>query len=312
VTVETRYFRQTTTWVVNGLTAFKLQTTNSTSGTGAYSSATGNLSIYWGIRVWKRVAAGTETEITAGTPVAQVSRSEFGYGEQSETWACPLTVLVSTDAIVARIYYKMGGGDWTLCAEWISEQLGAVSLDAATWTVTYRTTRYEYDEENDRTSGYVLWGQATWNSRIANFTLTTTVTYYKTLAVTAVAVLGLSKALIWKKTLAIVAVAIPGLSKLLTWKKTLSVQAVAIVNLSKLLTWKKTLAVVAVAIPGLSKLLTWKKSLSVQGVAVVNLLRSSTFHKTLSVIAVAIPGLMRVAELLGFRIEGVDFKEKKT
>jgi len=134
----------------------------------------GSQTVYWGIRVWKRDAAGAETEITAGTPVAQVSRSSDGAGLQSNTWNCTQTTLTSTDSIVVRVYIKFGSGAWTLLglaspySVYSTEQIGASQLDAATWTVHYYTER-EYDPDEDTTGGMFAWGDALFNSRIENF-----------------------------------------------------------------------------------------------------------------------------------------------
>jgi hypothetical protein len=154
---------------VNGLTAYVLGTTQTTGSKYFGDIEEALLNGYWGIRVWKRTSAGVETEITAGTPVAQVYRSAVGSGLQSATWACPETSLSSTDAIVVRVYFQYGSSGWVLAAEFITGQLGASKLDSATWTVYYYTYiatvgglyRYRF-----------YWGTTTYNSRIENFTWT--------------------------------------------------------------------------------------------------------------------------------------------
>jgi hypothetical protein len=140
VTVEERFLLKTTQ-TINGLLAKKLSTaiqsgTYESIGTLKGSSAT---TVYMGIRVWKRASDGTETEITAGTPVAQVSAiaDRDPAPPAYTTWACPLTTLVSTDSIVVRFYTKFDAGSWVQLQTCTTEQLGAQSLDAATWTVFY-------------------------------------------------------------------------------------------------------------------------------------------------------------------------------
>jgi hypothetical protein len=171
--VETRYFRGDT-HTVNGLTAYILGTTQSDTPKSVSHQIEG-----WGydngqagIQVWKRNAAGVETEITGGTPVAIVTKAPDAGAIVSATWACPSTSLASTDAIVVRVYIKLEGETtWTLAATFITEQLGAQSLDAATWTVYYYI-RVVYDPSSDSTAVNFYWGTATYNSRIANFTWT--------------------------------------------------------------------------------------------------------------------------------------------
>jgi len=142
---ETRYFRSDT-WTVNGVTYRKLALTQ--TATSDYGRLRGSPTpLQWGIRVWKRSAAGVETEITAGEPVAIVSRTADGEGIQSAEYVCPYTSLNSTDSIIVRVYGRFGTGAWALftrppigaVSEFTTEQLGAQSLYWASWTVYYYT-----------------------------------------------------------------------------------------------------------------------------------------------------------------------------
>jgi hypothetical protein len=129
------------------------------------------LPAYWGIKVWKRSAGGTETLLTSDV-VAQVSRTSQGQGIQSATWNCPLTNLNTTDSIVVRVYQKIGSSSWQLAGTFTTEQLGATQLDNSTWQICYYTKlswiylpKYEYES----TSATFYWGTTTYNSRIQNF-----------------------------------------------------------------------------------------------------------------------------------------------
>lgn len=168
--VETRFFRSDQQ-TINGLTAFVLGISQSSVSDDFYCDDF--LPFYWGIRVWKRASSGVETEITTGVPVAQVSRTDYGSGIQSNTWNCPQVALNSTDAIVIRVYVKSLDIDWRnngddgLIAVWVSEQLGASKLDAAVWTVYYYTSVAQAMGGVDR--GHFRFGVAAFNSRIENF-----------------------------------------------------------------------------------------------------------------------------------------------
>jgi hypothetical protein len=168
--ISPRYMRSDT-HTINGLQAYKLDSSQSASYLQASVTETESNTVYWGIRVWKRSSAGSETEITSGAPVAQVSRSLSGYGIQSATWNCPNTTLTPTDSIVVRVYC-MNGGDWTLQATFTTTQLNAQTADPTTWTVYYWTKRNYIPGGLGRTIGYFRWGTATHNSRIENFTVT--------------------------------------------------------------------------------------------------------------------------------------------
>ena len=168
--VQTRYFR-TDQSTINTITAYNLALNDTTSplsaGYGGFGIFFG--SAYYGIRVWKVSSVGGLTEITAGTPVAQVSRSSAGSGEQTNTWSCPSTSLVATNAILVAWYFSYDdGGSWTLAGNSITEQLNANSLSAVTWTVSY-WTYYATDVQGDVMS--ISWGDySTYYCRIANFT----------------------------------------------------------------------------------------------------------------------------------------------
>jgi hypothetical protein len=166
-TTETRYLRGVANEEsANGLTAYQLGTAQSNTQVNG-ASVGNNVNIYAGIRVWKRASDGTETEITSGTAVAQVSRTAQGSGLLTATWSCPLTTLVTTDSIVVRVYQGTAANPTTETATWTSAQLGATSLDANTWTLQLWLTR-----GGPATASRVIWGTATYDGQIAGFKYT--------------------------------------------------------------------------------------------------------------------------------------------
>jgi hypothetical protein len=160
---ETRYMRgdQQT---VNGLTAYILGTSQSNIAKSGVKRSVGT---YYGIRVYKRSADGTETEITPNEAVAVV-QSVAQSGFLSATWDCPETSLASTDVILIRVVESATSPPFQgiVEAEFITEQLGASKLDSATWTVYY----YIYYYGRTPVGVYFYWGTSTYNSRIENFT----------------------------------------------------------------------------------------------------------------------------------------------
>lgn len=171
---ETRYMRgdQQT---INSLTAYSLGTSQSSTSQSNLIEKTrsGNLVVDWGVRIWKRTSAGSETEITSGTPVAQVTRSAIGEGMQNNTWSVPLTSLNATDSIVVRVYAQIRDNvDWSVQATFTTEQLGSEILPAGTWTFYYYTWYDTYNTGGPSgryTRGRFYWGDSTYNSRIENF-----------------------------------------------------------------------------------------------------------------------------------------------
>jgi len=172
---ETRWFRNET-HTVNGLTAYKLNLAKIGTGvdrTLMQSSPILPYAVGVGIRVWIRKEDGTEIELTDGTPKAIAFVGlPYPMATESRTWDCPETELENTDAVVVRVYGRILG-DWSLLEEFITEQLNAVSLLGATWTVyytleaTYRYLGYTY---------YIylrFYFDGNYQSRIENFTYST-------------------------------------------------------------------------------------------------------------------------------------------
>jgi hypothetical protein len=175
MTTETRYFKKADI-DNNGLSCLEFGTAQSASNDkrSIYNINTGTF--VWGIRVWKRSAEGVETEITSGEPVAQVSRSTGGEGQQNNDWACPKTLLNSGDSIVVRVYCKytgIGTSGWVLLDTWQTADFNAGELTAATWTVYYYT-KWWYGAGPDLWDywGDFYFGDSTYNSRIENFVWT--------------------------------------------------------------------------------------------------------------------------------------------
>ena len=182
---ETRYMRGDTA-TVNGLNTYQLGTSQSSTGLSTLvATGTGNgnqnQQVYWGIRVWKRNSSGTETEITSGTPVAQVTRTSGGIGLQSATWTPTATSLDTTDSIVVRVYIQIGTRGWQqggTIPDFTTGQLNNNSLSNQQWTIYYYTEYYTFSStpaSTRRTEGTFYWGTSTYNSRIENFSYTSSV-----------------------------------------------------------------------------------------------------------------------------------------
>ncbi len=169
---ETRYMTSSQL-TVNGLTAYGLNMTQTDSHIETSSSRIAPRTASWGIRVWKRNAAGSETEITGGNKVATVSRSSDGEGVQSNTWNCPQTPIEASDALVIRIYVDLLAGD-VLLEQFTTEQLGTVQLDSATWKLYYWTKR---SFSVGTTYSYFGYGDSAHNSRIQNLNHRTETSY---------------------------------------------------------------------------------------------------------------------------------------
>jgi len=174
---ETRYmcayYRETT----NGLDAFALDLAYELEDIIEINvgSATGTPTAYYGIKVFKRNAAGDETEITSGvSAIVSYPYGASAYSTRSATWDCPETALEATDSIVVRVYADVDvNPPTTLRTTFTTEQLGASKLDAVTWTVWYRVRRVRTGVSPNYTyTFYYRYGTVGDDSLIDNFTWT--------------------------------------------------------------------------------------------------------------------------------------------
>lgn len=130
-------------------------------------------SMFIGIRVYKRSAGGTDTEITAGTMVASLYFS----GADESAWKASVytpgaTTLAPTDTIVVRV------GEYIMSAlvarptkmiqSFQTDQLNAQKLSAATWSIVIGG--FTYDTGISSQVIGIRWGSGLPGStRIANF-----------------------------------------------------------------------------------------------------------------------------------------------
>lgn len=176
---ETRHMTNTQ-HTVNGVTLYNLSTSQTASElTTTVSSGNNGDTVQWGIRIWVNYSGSGGKELTSGTPTAVVSRSTSSCasppcsGIQTATWDAPEILLNRTDAVTARVYTKVGTGSWSQGGtppEFITNQLNALRLDAATWTINY-FTEYNYgNQQGGFTDGIFHWGSSSSDSHIERFT----------------------------------------------------------------------------------------------------------------------------------------------
>ena len=158
----TWYFRADT-HTVNGVTAYVINETISDTAVNVTDSVAGNVTVYWGWRIWRVRSDGSQNELTSGTPVATVSRVVSGIGIQTGTWNAPSKVLhIGYDCFKFVLYMKFGSGDWTAKATFVSSRLLERAIVGATWSFKiYTVKQYVVN-----TYGVFVWGSSAFNSRI--------------------------------------------------------------------------------------------------------------------------------------------------
>ena len=187
---ESRYYRSDM-HTVNGLNAYKLDTTNSASesyievGKSEMNmGCTCMFPVYYNSDIYIRHSNGAQTLL--GSSIAQTVRggitegiAEEGY--QSNTWSCPKTSLSPTDAI--RVIENVGlRSNFKATRDFITEQLDSVMLEATTWTFNRYTWYYVFcispgENTISGTEGRTYYGSSSYNTRISNFAYTPAQTY---------------------------------------------------------------------------------------------------------------------------------------
>ena len=183
---ESRYYRSDM-HTVNGLNAYKLDTTNSASesyievskGEMSMGCTCRGIPVYYNSDIYIRHSNGAQTLL--GSSIAQTVRggiAEEGY--QSNTWSCPKTSLSPTDAI--RVIENVEiGGNLKGTGNFITEQLDSVMLEATTWTFNRYTWYYAFcispGDTISGTEGRTYYGSSSYNTRISNFAYTPAQTY---------------------------------------------------------------------------------------------------------------------------------------
>jgi hypothetical protein len=184
--VETRYFRSDSQ-TVNGVSARILGL--SLSGTGGSVSTRAvlptSVTCYIGVRVYVVHADGSKVEITSGVSALVSFAASTTRTVKSATWSLANDVtLTGTDAVMVEVYIDNGIG-WILVGTWITGQLGATKLNAATWTFYYTiSSSYLYSKT---TGNYTItsyfYFDGTDVSRIADFSWSVGPVYTLTLNV---------------------------------------------------------------------------------------------------------------------------------
>ncbi|MBW2559508.1 MAG: hypothetical protein JRE40_01500 [Deltaproteobacteria bacterium] len=128
--------------------------------------------VYYSVDILIRHANGEEAYLAMANSAewsGLISSLYDSPGLKSATVYISGATVSSTDAVVVRVYQKVGAGSWTLVREFITEQLGAQSIDAATWTIYYYL-----DISVDLSYVYTVFrhGTTTYNSRIEGFSYT--------------------------------------------------------------------------------------------------------------------------------------------
>jgi hypothetical protein len=169
---STDVYLRNTNRTVNGLLACNLSALQGTSERDNWLYAQSGRYATWGIRAWNRSSSGNETELTGGTPVARVQRTNLGGGLQNNTWSCPGSTLGPGASVVVRWYVGRGLSPtvWTLLANSSTGRLGPIRLNASIWRACYNTAVFYSETYYNKYDYGLSWGDSSDDTRIMNFT----------------------------------------------------------------------------------------------------------------------------------------------
>lgn len=153
-TGNTTFYLRSDQYTTNNVSAYGLDTTNTNSALYVSDASAGDVSVTYGFRVWLVHYGGSTTELTSGTPVAQMTRASDGSGWQNATWTPSETSLsMGYDAIKVTVYLQFGAGSWTARASYVSDVIVSSVLYEQTWrfylytsktTTTSTTARFDF------------------------------------------------------------------------------------------------------------------------------------------------------------------------
>ena len=153
---------------VNTVSGYILNGTQSSTSKYVSLSSSGKLQTWVAVRVWIVFSDGNKSELTDGTYNVNVTRTSSGYGYQNVTWTCPATSLNASDAIMIKVYLKVGSGSWSEKATFITAQLNMTKI-SGNWTFQLYTKNnqvYNSITHQWTTACYFYWGSSSYNSLI--------------------------------------------------------------------------------------------------------------------------------------------------
>jgi hypothetical protein len=169
-TTETLYMRSDQ-YNVTGLTGYGLDTDYTNTAQTLTLTETGNITVYYGFRVYIYYSPLKITELTSGTPIAILSADGNFTGQLSSVWNFPgTTVTLGYQALKVSLYASTDNqATWSDQADYLTNILITNYIAPSTWTfslqmnVTHTST--------DTTSSSFSFGDTNNRSTISNIVI---------------------------------------------------------------------------------------------------------------------------------------------
>lgn len=133
---ENLYMRSDT-YNVTDVVAYGLDTDYTNTAVYVPYTSASVVNVTYGFRVYVTYSSTHVTELTSGTPVAQLPLTGNFTGQLSSSWNCPeTTTILGYEAIEVNVYASANGSAWTSQAIFISNVLITNELQSSNWIFT--------------------------------------------------------------------------------------------------------------------------------------------------------------------------------
>jgi hypothetical protein len=125
---------------VHSQLGYKLLTENTQTPTFDLRTETGTHNVSYGVRVWAIDFFGHLYELTSGSPIGVVTKSDAGGTMLVGYWNCPAYSSM-IDSIMVKVYQRFDEEAWSLRRIFITKTDLLIRLPASTWTLRYYVIR---------------------------------------------------------------------------------------------------------------------------------------------------------------------------
>jgi hypothetical protein len=162
-TTETLYMRSDQ-YNVTGLTGYGLDTDYTNTAQTLTLTETGNITVYYGFRVYIYYSPLKITELTSGTPIAILSADGNFTGQLSNVWNFPgTTVTLGYQALKVSLYASTDNqATWSNQADYLTNILITNYIAPSTWTFSLQmnvihtstdtTSSFSFGDTNNRST----------------------------------------------------------------------------------------------------------------------------------------------------------------
>lgn len=155
------WYMRSDTHTIHAILGFKLLTENTHTPTFDVRIGIGIHNVTYGVRVWVIDIFNHTYELTSGSPIAIVIKSDIGGEMMVAYWNCPAYNSM-IDSVLVNVYQRFDSEAWSLRRIFITKTNLLIRLPASTWTFHYYVIR----TEGSTNSTFGFGSYTIYNSRI--------------------------------------------------------------------------------------------------------------------------------------------------